>query len=74
MGVAALIVFGPGRIGNFNIPDYGISKPLTDPQIKELSDLSSSDEIKAIEKDANETILENLDQGLDRIDSDIEQL
>ena len=74
LGFAALVVFGPQRIGNFSIPDYGISEPTADSQIKKLNNLSGSDEISAIEKDVDKTFLENLDQGLERLDGDIEQL
>lgn len=42
-----------------------------DEQVKKLQTQSSSDEVGAIEKDTNDTNLENLDQGTDQIEKDL---
>ena len=42
-----------------------------DEQVKNLQNQSSSDEVGAIEKDTNDTNLDNLDQGADQIEKDL---
>ena len=44
---------------------------VVDEQVKKLQDQSSSDEVGAIEKDTNDTNVDNLDQGTDQIEKDL---
>jgi len=49
-------------------------QPEQDVQVKALGAQSSSDEVGAIEKDSNNTNLDNLDQGIGDVDKDLGNL
>lgn len=70
LGVLAVIVvkdmFNYKTVSPISLPVI----PL-DEQVKKLEILSSSDEVGAIEKDTDQTSLDNLDQGITQAEKDL---
>lgn len=68
--IAFVIVFGSLSIRNIKLPEYEFGRGAKDAQINNLNNLSSSDELGAIEKDVEETNLENLDQEIKEVENE----
>lgn len=74
MAIASLIVFGSLSVSNIKLPEYEFGRAGQDSQVRDLNNLSTSDEIGAIEKDINSTNLENLDLGIDDVSTEASDL
>jgi len=70
VAVIAIVVFGVLDLGKLkeSLPGYSPAPVVQDSQVKSLQKLSSSDEIVDVEKDLNDTNLNNLDQELPQVD------
>lgn len=70
VAVIAIVAFGVLDLGKLkeNLPGYSPSPVIKDSQVESLQKLSSSDEIVDVEKDLNDTNLNNLDQELPQVD------
>ena len=73
IGVVAVLAFGVFDVSKIKktgeMPEQQV-----DQQIKDLDNLSPSDELPDIEKDLNATNLEEVDSELDQIDKDLGSL
>ncbi len=69
--IGLIAVVSVGKIGRGPKPTPA---PVEDAQVQELTTLSSSDEVEAIEADINATNLEDLDAELGEVDSALGEL
>ena len=75
--VSVLLMFASGVIDIDKIKkpaEHIVSTVEKDEQVRALNEQSSSDEIEAIEKDINTTNFNDLDQGIDQVDQDLNSL
>lgn len=70
VAVIAIIAFGVLDLWKLkeSLPGYSPTPVIKDSQVESLQKLSSSDEIVGIEKDLDDTNLNNLDQELPQVD------
>ncbi len=71
LSLVAVIVLKGGNLQQKAIPSPTVAQ---DPQVKSLETLSNSDEVGAIDKDTNNTNLDNIDTGLDVVNKQVSGL
>ena len=76
VAVIAIIAFGVLDLGKLkqSLPGYSPVPVIKDSQVESLQKLSSSDEIVDVEKDLNDTNLNNLDEELPQVDQALKEL